>query len=198
MTFDHAQAFAVLVLAAWLQVAAMAAPLMQTPSPTARANEVNGIAEFDKAVAQYMAIQQKLRDEVGDLLPGSSAEQISDTSDTLAAAMQRARTDARQGDFFNADVSSVIARRIGDVVRTHNLAAALVNIDDEKPTVKAPRVHLRYPAASEMATMPPSLLAVLPTLPPELEYRIVGEYLVLRDVKAALILDFLPRAVPRK
>ncbi len=49
-----------------------------------------------------------------------------------------------------------------------------------------------------MATMPPSLLAALPELPKELEYRIVGNYLVLRDVDAALILDYIPAAVPRK
>ena len=48
-----------------------------------------------------------------------------------------------------------------------------------------------------MATMPPSLLAALPQLPKELEYRIIGKYLVLRDVDAALILDFIPAAVPR-
>ena len=46
-----------------------------------------------------------------------------------------------------------------------------------------------------MATMPPSLLAVLPTLPKELEYRIIGKYLILRDVDAALILDVIPDAV---
>jgi hypothetical protein len=35
-------------------------------------------------------------------------------------------------------------------------------------------------------------------LPGELEYRIVGDNLVLRDVKAALILDYIAGAVPRK
>jgi hypothetical protein len=35
-------------------------------------------------------------------------------------------------------------------------------------------------------------------LPAELEYRIVGEHLVLRDVKAAMLLDYIPNAVPRK
>ena len=61
-----------------------------------------------------------------------------------------------------------------------------------------PTVHLRFPVAAPMATMPPSLLAALPPLPKGLEYRIVGEYLVLRDVEAALIIDFIPAAIPRK
>jgi hypothetical protein len=58
--------------------------------------------------------------------------------------------------------------------------------------------YLRFPAANEMATMPPSLLRALPPLPVELEYRLVGEHLVLRDVKAAMILDYIPNAVPRR
>jgi hypothetical protein len=58
-------------------------------------------------------------------------------------------------------------------------------------------VHLRLPVSMQMATMPPALLEVLPTLPKELEYRILGRYLVLRDVDASLILDYIPLAVPR-
>ena len=33
-------------------------------------------------------------------------------------------------------------------------------------------------------------------LPADLEYRLVGRYLILRDVDAALILDYLAQAVP--
>ena len=92
----------------------------------------------------------------------------------------------------------VVKRRVDEVVQRDNLGPVLANIDDEEVTVKTPSVHLRFPAASQMATMPPSLLAALPQLPKELEYRIVGNYLVLRDVDAALILDYIPAAVPRK
>ena len=92
----------------------------------------------------------------------------------------------------------MIRQRVVDVVRKENLAPVLAGIDDETPTVKVPRIYLRFPAASQMATMPPSLLDVLPELPEELEYRIIGDYLILRDVNAAIILDYLPRAVPRR
>ena len=40
------------------------------------------------------------------------------------------------------------------------------------------------------------LLRKLPDLPPELEYRIVGRHLILRDVKANLIVDVLRDVVP--
>ena len=63
--------------------------------------------------------------------------------------------------------------------------------------MREPKIHLRFPGVAQMATMPPSLLAVLPRLPKELEYRIVGRFLVLRDVDAALILDYIPDLIPR-
>jgi hypothetical protein len=58
-------------------------------------------------------------------------------------------------------------------------------------------VHARLPVTAQMATMPPALLKVLPTLPKALEYRILGRYLVLRDVDASLIIDYIPAAVVR-
>ena len=47
-----------------------------------------------------------------------------------------------------------------------------------------------------MPTMPPELLAALPRLPPELEYRFIDRDLVLRDIDANLIIDFVPEAIP--
>jgi hypothetical protein len=42
----------------------------------------------------------------------------------------------------------------------------------------------------------PALLAVLPALPEELEYRFIGRDLVLVDVHADLIVDVLKDALP--
>jgi hypothetical protein len=41
----------------------------------------------------------------------------------------------------------------------------------------------------------PCIVAALPALPPELQYRIVGDSLALIDVHAGLILDVLPDAL---
>jgi hypothetical protein len=43
-----------------------------------------------------------------------------------------------------------------------------------------------------LQTFPPTLLANLPKLPPELEYRFVDNALILRDTKANVVVDFLP------
>lgn len=155
------------------------------------------IKAFDDEIARYLQLRRRLRTEVDGLKPGSTAVQIVNASDALAAAIQRARPHAKAGSFFSQGTAVVLKRRISDTIRTENLVPVLATIDDEKAVPGPVTIYRRFPAASQMATMPPSLLAVLPPLPKELEYRIIGTALVLRDVDAALILDFIPGAIPR-
>lgn len=143
-----------------------------------------------------MALRARLRTEVSGPVKDSTATQVNNAADGLAAAIQRARPNAQVGNMFSEPVAIAIRRRIADAVKTERLAPVLADIDDEgkAPT---PKVHLRLPKSEGMATMPPSLLKVLPVLPKELEYRILGRYLVLRDNDASLIIDYIPAAVPR-
>ena len=165
--------------------------------PAPDATDATAIKEFDGAIAEYLGLRNRLLTETSGPKPNSTAAQLTQASDALAAAIQRARRDARQGQIFSQQVSDVIKRRIVSLLQREDLAQVFSDIDDEPPTVKSPSMHLRFPAAAQMATMPPSLLAALPPLPAELEYRVVGTSLVLRDVSAALIIDFIPAAVPR-
>ncbi|MBY0497069.1 MAG: hypothetical protein K2Y23_22935 [Cyanobacteria bacterium] len=171
-----------------------AAIMQSAAGPPADATAVQA---FERAIAQYMSLREQLIGETGGLKPDSTSAQLTQASDALAAAVQRARRGAKQGAIFASPVSDVFRRRIGEAIKRDDLAGVLSSIDDETPAKTTPAVHLRFPAASQMATMPPSLLAVLPKLPAALEYRIIGDVLILRDVEAALILDFIPAAVPR-
>jgi hypothetical protein len=172
------------------------------PPPTfAQSNQTSdeqALQPMRKALADYVALRERLHQEVPPLAPNSEARDIATASDALARAIMRARVKARQGDFFDKIASQVITRRLRETITTANLAADLAAIDDEPPRVTTPRLHLRFPDAAQMASMPPSLLRVLPTLPEGLEYRIVGKDLVLRDVGAALILDYIPQAIAMK
>lgn len=160
--------------------------------------EAAAIAQFERAIAAYMALRRSLRNEVAGPVKNSTSSQVTNASDSLAGAIERARQHAHAGSIFSPQVSAVIKRRIADAVRSENLSIVLAGIDDDGIAGPAPKVHLRLPVSAQMATMPPSLLAVLPPLPKELEYRILGRYLVLRDVDASLILDYIPAAVPRE
>ena len=57
-----------------------------------------------------------------------------------------------------------------------------------------PTVNGDYPAGRPVAMMPPCLIGALPPLPPELRYGLVGHDLILWDLHAGLIVDFVPRA----
>lgn len=160
-------------------------------------DDAAAIKQFDDAIAQYLALRQALRSEVPGPVKDSTAVQLNSASDALAGAIQRSRPKAQAGAIFSEPVAAAIKRRINDLVRAGKLAAVLAGIDDDGAASPTPAVHLRLPSSVQLATMPPSLLAVLPPLPRELEYRIVGHNLVLRDVDASLLLDYIPNAVPR-
>lgn len=176
------------------------APLLWASGPQVAAGasaEAAAIKQFDIAIAKYMALRHKLSSEVSGPVKDSSSLQVNNASDALAGGITRARRNARVGSIFGAPVAAVIKRRIADAVRTEKLISVLADIDDEGGPGLSPKVHLRLPVSAQMATMPPSLLEVLPPLPKELEYRILGRYLIVRDVDASLILDYIPAAVPR-
>lgn len=152
---------------------------------------------FNAALKRYVALKQKLHQEVPELrVTGKSAE-ISDRSNMLAGAIQRARGAAPQGEFFDAAAARAIKALLVTAVNGDSVASLLARINDEPILKGPPSVHLRYPAASSLATMPPRLLNALPALPHGLEYRLAGRALILRDSDAALILDFLPDALPQ-
>ena len=170
---------------------------VKTQSSNNATTEAAVIEQFQDRIEQYMVLRRRLANEVASPAANSSAIQITNASDALAAAIQRTRPNLRNGSFFEAPTSTVFKRRVTGVVREANLVQVLAAIDDDGPASGAPTVYRRFPTSSQLATMPPSLLAVLPPLPKELEYRIVGNFLVLRDIDAALILDYIPSAVPR-
>lgn len=189
----------------WLVVGALiSGPILShaaTPElqkAAAPADDAAAVAQFEAAIAKYMAVRERLRGEISGPVANSSPTELNRASDALAAAIQRARRGAKVGTIFAVPIASVVKRRVTDVIRRDNLGPLLAEIDDDEPAIKFPAIHLRFPGPAQMATMPPSLLDALPPLPKQLEYRIVGDYLILRDIDAALILDYIPAAVPRK
>ena len=163
-----------------------------------KSDDAQAMGQFETAIAEYMALRERLGTErlTGPRV-NSTAGQLNQASDALAAAIRRARAKAKPGDVFQPVVSDMFKRRVVEIVRQQNLGPVLAEIDDEGPSTVTPAIHLRFPGAAPMATMPPSLLNALPPLPKALEYRIVGQYLVLRDVEAAMIVDFIPATIPR-
>jgi hypothetical protein len=68
---------------------------------------------------------------------------------------------------------------------------------DENPGLPNLKVNERYPDTVPLSTIPPQVLQGLPKLPEEMEFRFIGNTLILMDVHAHIIVDFIEQALPR-
>jgi hypothetical protein len=155
---------------------------------------------FEQSVTDYAKMHRLLEGPLP--LPPMSTDMriVQAVMDELAAQIQAARQDARQGDIFTDGVARMFRKRIATCLSPEEVDAILaenqpVYEQPEAPAVPPLRVNSVWPPQIPFAFVPPQLLAALPPLPPELQYRIVGRSLVLWDHHANLIVDFLPRAL---
>ena len=105
------------------------------------------------------------------------------------------RTGAKPGDIFVPEVQPVFIEAVRDDFSTRTATDRKAMVE-ELPEQMTLTINMVYPTTLPLATFPAKLLRSLPDLPPELEYRIVGRTLILRDVKANVIVDFLRNVVP--
>ena len=186
------------VAVAWTLVAS-AQDSSGQKSPT-RVNQDAALAvEFSKRVQQYMEVHEKVHEKgnVPHLPKEATPEQIHQYQMALARAIQQLRPKARPGDIFTKEMRAYFRRQLDGVLSGPEGRKLKAAIMDENPGPIKLLVNGRYPDNVPLATMPPQVLAALPKLPSELEYRFIGDRLVLLDVPAHLIVDFIDEALPR-
>lgn len=153
------------------------------------------LSQFQTRVDEYLKSTAKLRSGLPALKPTDSREAVTQRETDLARLIQQARPNAAQGDFFAAPISSEFRRLISIALQGRRERRIIESLEHAEPVQGQLKVNTTYPPVP-LQSMPPSLLANLPQLPAGLDYRVVGHALVLRDVQANLILDFLPKALP--
>ncbi len=155
------------------------------------------IASFENSVKEYMKLHNKAKAGVPPLKPTNSAHAINQYQRMLASNIRSARPDAKQGDIFTPEIGQEFKRLIGMTMKGPGAAKIQASLRHAEPVSKIPlQVNSVYPEHVPLQSSPPSVLLNLPPLPPELDYRIVGRDLVLRDVGANMIVDFIPGAIP--
>lgn len=155
---------------------------------------VASLAEFNTRLAEYVTVHQRAAATLHMDRQTKDAAGITDRQKALADRIRAARPQARQGDIFTAAVESDL-RRITRADLSARPAADRAAVRAEVPRL-AFAVNDEYPTNAPLATVPPMLLASLPRLPEELEYRFFDRHLVLLDVDANLIVDYIPDALP--
>ena len=154
-------------------------------------------ADFARRIDSYMEVRGGVEDSVGDLDPTRSQAEIATRATALGQAIIAARAQAKQGDIFTPEFSAFVAALIKQEYARRPVPVIETRDDqqEELPNFE-PKVNQIYPTTYPLATFPPALLPLLPPLPEQVEYRIVRDNLILRDIEANLILDYIPRAVP--
>jgi hypothetical protein len=68
-------------------------------------------------------------------------------------------------------------------------------IMDDNPGKFPVHINGSYRDGKPLSTVPPNILAVLPRLPDDIQYRFLGRHLILFDTRASVILDRIPHAI---
>ena len=155
--------------------------------------------EFQKRVADYLKLRKPLEGQMPRLKPTESVEKITHHERELTHKIREARRTARQGDIFSPEISSEFRRLIALATQGQKAAQVKESLRSSEPGVRTQvrvEVNHKYPPGVPLQSTPPTLLVNLPKLPPELDYRVVGRYLLLVDSKANLIVDYIPDAIP--
>ena len=160
--------------------------------------ESPAVGAFISATRDYAALHHRIERQLPSLEITSSAETIRRAVEAMANAMRAARPDAKQGDLFTPALASEFRGRIHAALLEHGFTAEDIRfaewLDGINPSTARLAVNGTFPWAYGSA-MFPCLIEALPPLPPELQYRIVGNTLVLIDTHASLIVDLLPHAL---
>jgi hypothetical protein len=151
------------------------------------------VQAFEWRVSEYVTLHRELEGPLPPLQVTHDMNAVRAAMDALAKRMRVARPGARPGALFAPDVARVFRKRIASCLTPEEIQAVLTEGEPGEPTVvPALTVNMVWPDDVPSNFVPSQLIAALPLLPPELQYRIIGRSLVLWDHHANLIVDFLP------
>jgi hypothetical protein len=148
------------------------------------------LAEFNRRVQDYEALRSRLEVGLPPLVITTDADEIETFERRLAERIRHAR-GSRRGQIFADAMEGQVKRMMVARADTATIAAIM----EDGPGDVDIDVNETYAKKHPLATMPPNLLLVLPDLPKDIEYRFVGRHLVLRDVRANIVIDEIPHAI---
>ena len=193
-----------MVAAILFQVSALLLPLTSVsdascvPVFTPTAVEAHALSEFHDRVERYQAVHRAVEESVWHADEFDDLEEIFDAMEAMRSGIRAARSDARRGDIFTDPIAGLIRRRLMDtlVACRYRIEDVLAFINEERlPGAAKPQINEPFPWELGSA-MWPTLLAGLPPLPEDLQYRFADRDLVLVDIHADIVVDILRRALP--
>ena len=154
------------------------------------------IQDFEFRVSEYAKLHKEAESKMPSLKSTESPAKIEHHQHELAEKIRKARPAARVGDIFTPTISAEFRRLIGITMQGQTAARIKTSLRHAEPVHLRLRVNSSYPDRIPLQSTPPTLLLNLPNLPPEVDYRVAGNDLILRDTKANLIVDLILGAMP--
>jgi hypothetical protein len=181
--------------AAALTLTLAAAPTTSAVQTTPPNPDARVIADFLDRVKQYAALHDKLESTLPTVPTATTPELIAEHQSAMERLLTRARASARRGDIFTDPVRAYFRRQLSRVLSGPDGERVRATILDEDTRAVRLTINARYPPTVPLSTVPPQVLLVLPRLPEQLEYRFVGDRLVLMDTHANTVVDFMEKAL---
>lgn len=171
------------------QVLPVAVPTQEARSQGS--SDVEVVADFTRRANRYMQLHdkvekqgtaQKQRDNIGENLVSQQA---------MALRIRFVRHDARPGDVFTPAIAIALRRALDRELRGPAALSVRESIREDAPATFVLVVNGSFPSGGSRSTMPGNVLRILPPLPDGLEYRIVDTHLVLIDLDADIVVDYM-------
>lgn len=193
--------FAVIV-----SVPLMLLPVLSVPAQSscgiqpvaATVTEAPVLETFNQRLDAYMRVHNEVERKLSLQWSFDDAEDMFEAIEAMQDGIRAARPDAQRGAIFTADVGALIRTRLeARLAVCHQTVEDLLAFINEEREPGAPKPSIHKPFPWELGSaMVPTILAALPVLPGELEYRFADRDLVLIDIHADLVVDILVNALP--
>ena len=155
------------------------------------------LADFNARLDRFVKTQRALLKRA-PISEDATPAQIKGQQETLAAQLRDIRKNAKRGDIFTPQVSALFKRLMSPEVKGAERKETREALEEEDGEVAEVwlKVNAPWPDSEPLTTTPANILANLPQLPKDVEYRIANKrHLVLRDVDANIIVDFIYNAI---
>jgi hypothetical protein len=156
------------------------------------------LRDFTRRVDRYVRLHRRLERSLPPEHLFNDLDDMSFAVDALHAALTDARPHAQPGTIFTPAIADLLAGRLEGAVAAMGLRPIEVVIAMNlgyRARMPELQINDRFPDVRQVPLFP-GLLATLPDLPPELQYRLVDRDLLIVDTHADLIVDILTNALP--
>jgi hypothetical protein len=159
-------------------------------------NEIAALqVDFKNRIDNYLEIRKQAAKDAPSFTETKDPAKIKAAEAALAARIQTLRASAQPGDIFTPAIQKTFRKLLAPELKGEKGKDTKEILKDDAPKAVPLKVNSKYPEKAALPTVPSNLLLSLPMLPKELEYRIVGKDLILRDTDADLIVDFIPNVI---